>query len=120
MKALALRATTARGMSRENVNEGILTSPISTTHGTRTINANAAEMKVGGTLCSGRKVCFISGKIWKVDSSGCSGNECDFGRTRSKRSTEIGSYFAVPIMRDTLSGLLSGVEGKESGGFLRF
>lgn len=120
MKVLGLPETTARGMSREIVNEGILTSPISTTHGTRTIKANAAEIKVGGTLCSGRKVCFISGRTRKVDSSGCSGNGCDFGRTRSKRSTEMGSYFAVPIMRDTLRGLLLGVGGKESGGFLRF
>lgn len=98
----------------------MLTSPTRTTQGARTIKANAAEMKVRGTLCSGRKVCLISGKTWKVDSSGCSGAGCDFGRTRSKRSTAMGSYCADPIMRETLSGSLLGVGGSESGGFLTF
>ena len=65
-------------------------------------------------------MCFISGKTWKVDSKGCSGAGCDFGRTRSNRSTVMGSYFAVPIMRETLRGSLLGVGGSEVGGFLRF
>jgi hypothetical protein len=35
-----------------------------TTHGARTSAAKNAEMGLGGSFCSGWKVCTISGRVW--------------------------------------------------------
>lgn len=91
-----------------------------TTQGARTSTEKAAEIKRGGVLCSGRKVCLISGRGWNEASRGCTGAGCDFGRTRSKRSRDIGSYLSAPIKSVTFNGSLLGVGGRDGGGLLRF
>ena len=119
---LVLLGTTANRDMSDGIDEraNARTKPMRKTQGARTIKEKAAEMGRGGGLWSGRKVCLISGRGWKVASRGCSGAGWDFGRIKSKRLTDMGSYFAVPMMRVTFSGLLLGVGGRESGGRLRF
>ena len=67
--------------SREKIELQIegLTSPSRTTHGVRTSNEKKAEMILGGSFSSGRKVCCISGRGWKEASSGWTGAGCDGG-----------------------------------------
>lgn len=85
------------------------------TQGESTRPENTAEMKRGGSFCSGRKVWWRVGRTWKDASSGCTGGGCDAGTTRSKSSMVAGSCTNEPKSRDTFRGALV-VGGKDAGG----
>jgi len=93
-------------------------SPRRTTQGARTSKAKKAEMGLGGSFVSGRKVCCISGRGWKEASSGWTGAG-NGGTERSKRSTDIGEYFGDPMIRVTWTGAVE-VGGKDVGGLDMF
>lgn len=92
-----------------------LTRPESTTQGASTMPANTRLMALGGDLGSGLKVCCISGRGWKVASSGCCGGGADAGRTRSNKSVFRGECLKDPTMRETRSGEVV-VGGRDDGG----